>query len=186
MRYVDHTALQCTLGVMGQDNFYCNGTFDPYVALGGHQPMGYDQMMQYYNYCIVIGSKITVDFMPSGSLNNQAVPVMVGVWMGSPTETVNYTDWTAYREAGYPVHTLALINSRTRIKSYFSHKKQFGQTPFELSQTANTTSSNALRLAQWKIWLQSSDKTSTSIVYQVNIRIDYIAIFTNKENLPQS
>lgn len=48
-----------------------NGCYDPDVAIGGHQPMGFDQMMQLYKRFYVAGSSIQVDF--AGQYQTNAV-----------------------------------------------------------------------------------------------------------------
>lgn len=40
--------------------FRANGMHDPEVALGGHQPRGFDQLMAFYDHFVVIGATITV------------------------------------------------------------------------------------------------------------------------------
>jgi len=40
--------------------------YDPEVALGGHQPRGFDQFTDVYNTFTVLGSKISVSWMYEG------------------------------------------------------------------------------------------------------------------------
>lgn len=44
----------------GVVTFRANGMFDPEVAVGGHQPRGFDQLMAFYDHFVVIGATITV------------------------------------------------------------------------------------------------------------------------------
>ena len=43
-----------------------NDLFDPEFALGGHQPRGFDEMMEVYDKYTVMGSKISASFMYDG------------------------------------------------------------------------------------------------------------------------
>jgi hypothetical protein len=48
------------VSVAGTQVFSANGLFDPNITGGGHQPMGYDQMMLFYEHYIVHSCKCTV------------------------------------------------------------------------------------------------------------------------------
>jgi len=69
-----------------QDYFYiANGMYDPNQTGTGHQPMGFDQMMLFYEQFIVVRAKILVQFLNTGQS-----PAFVGVYL-SP-DSVASTD----------------------------------------------------------------------------------------------
>jgi len=47
-------------------SFRANGLFDPEAAVGGHQPRGFDEMMELYKRFTVTSSKIMVNWMYEG------------------------------------------------------------------------------------------------------------------------
>jgi len=47
-------------------SFRANGMFDPEAAVGGHQPRGFDELMELYNTFTVTSSKIMVNWMYEG------------------------------------------------------------------------------------------------------------------------
>lgn len=49
-----------TGGVLNELVFKANGMFDPQVALGGHQPYGFDQWMTWYDHFTVVKSKMKI------------------------------------------------------------------------------------------------------------------------------
>lgn len=53
-------SLTGTAGVISQYVFSANGVYDPNVSGTGHQPLGFDTMMQYYEQYTVVSSRITV------------------------------------------------------------------------------------------------------------------------------
>jgi len=55
-----------TLGAITNYFFSANAVYDPNVTGTGHQPMGFDTMMLYYEQYTVMASKITVTFVNNG------------------------------------------------------------------------------------------------------------------------
>jgi hypothetical protein len=70
-----------TAGALSVYFFTANGLFDPNITGTGHQPMGFDTMMQYYEQYTVIRSKITVVAYNTGVL----CPVRVAVSLSPDT-----------------------------------------------------------------------------------------------------
>lgn len=66
--------------------FSANGLYDPNVTGVGHQPIGFDQMMQMYNHYTVIGAKITAKFSSLDGTYEQLVGVAV---VADPTAITN-------------------------------------------------------------------------------------------------
>lgn len=183
-RYVDAVGLTVTAGVMSTFEYYCNGMYDPQVSVGGHQPMGYDQLFTFYNYAIVTGSKITVRFTCSDS--SLSLPMVCGVYGPySIGETTPPTSWVTMKETGEPATFLIAQSTRpVQVKNTFSFKKFFKTTPFgSLQQTANTAAANALRLAAWGIWVQPIDLASSVEKIFATVQIDYAVRLTNKQQL---
>jgi len=58
-----------TAGSSASYFFSANGLFDPNITGGGHQPMGFDQMMLMYEQYTVLSSKITVQAINSSGAN---------------------------------------------------------------------------------------------------------------------
>jgi len=65
-------------GLIGAVAYSANGLFDPQIAVGGHQPVGFDQMMLIYNHYTVTKSTATVTFT-----NTKAYPIMCAIWLSA-------------------------------------------------------------------------------------------------------
>jgi len=75
LRYsMTYTSLAATSGIPTGYVFRANDLFDPDFTGSGHQPMGFDQMMNSYNHFCVIRAKLTVTFR-----NLSAGPCSVGI-----------------------------------------------------------------------------------------------------------
>lgn len=62
LRYSESTFLTATAGAVTSYVYRANDCFDPNATGTGHQPMGFDQMMIFYNHFCVVRSKLIVTF----------------------------------------------------------------------------------------------------------------------------
>lgn len=62
LRYSTNFQLASTAGAVTTWVFAANGLYDPDVTGTGHQPMGFDEMMLYYNHFCVLSCKIQCIF----------------------------------------------------------------------------------------------------------------------------
>jgi hypothetical protein len=82
--------LQSTLSSPGVHVFSCNGLFDPDVTGTGHQPRGFDQLMQFYDHYVVTKARLTVQFFN----NSTTVPAMVFVTVrDNSSPSASYLDY---------------------------------------------------------------------------------------------
>jgi len=81
LRYASgHFGLSSTSGTVASYVFALNGCFDPDITGTGHQPMGFDQMMAFYNHYCVVRTKAVVRF---SSASGNAGTVCLRVDAGS-------------------------------------------------------------------------------------------------------
>lgn len=59
LRYSTNIALASTAGAVASYVFAVNGLFDPDVTGTGHQPMGFDELMIYFNHYVVTHCRMT-------------------------------------------------------------------------------------------------------------------------------
>lgn len=64
-RYCEVFSIDAPVGAAGYYVFAANGMYDPNITGTGHQPMGFDQMSEFYNHYEVIGAKIKFTPHPS-------------------------------------------------------------------------------------------------------------------------
>jgi hypothetical protein len=72
-------------GIGGTFFYSANGMFDPDISGGGHQPLGFDELMTMYNHYTVYRSKISVQFIHgSGSTTTGAC----GIYLSPDTTNI--------------------------------------------------------------------------------------------------
>lgn len=98
LRYVDNIELTSSTGVIASHVFRANSIYDPDLTGTGHQPMGRDQMAQFFAHYVVVGSKITVEWLNNAGSSASESPCIVGVYLNSDT-SVTYTDINSFKEA---------------------------------------------------------------------------------------
>lgn len=71
LRYQEYVTLTSTGGTLNSYVFSANGLYDPNITGTGHSPMGFDQMMIFFEHYVVEFARITVNF------NNTATGCMM-------------------------------------------------------------------------------------------------------------
>jgi len=124
--YESKRILSGTFSAIPQEFWVANGLYDPRHAALGHQPIGFDQMMIFYEHYAVIRSKLTITFTNYGT-----DPVKVGVYL-SPDTVPLLSDSSIIENGLVKTRTIddALGNNRTvtmslqcDVKNYFGKSK---------------------------------------------------------------
>lgn len=191
LRYVDGVPINAPIGLLGSYVFGANNCFDPNVTGVGHQPMNFDQWGLLYNHYTVVGSKITVQVHD----NNIAAAhgVMVGVNL---QDDVTFTaDATTMMEQGLSrykiVNTNATMNKGNGpiVTQNFSCKKFFNLVnPMDnTSRIGAQIGAGPTEQAYFVVFLGTPPGSTTDLVsYILTIKIDYIVIFSEPKEQPQS
>lgn len=113
--------------------------FDPDLTGGGHQPMGFDEWMAFYNHFFVSGSKITVEF---SARNANVYDQIVGIVLLADSTPI--LDLDQLMEQKGCVHRMLGSGSSTppvKLTHTFSHRKFFADSPMSDKYLGNATSS---------------------------------------------
>ncbi len=167
--------------------FLANGCFDPEVAVGGHQPIGFDQYMTLYNHWYVAGSKITLTFLSLNSGTNTG-QVVVGTRLSA--DTVAMTDKELIRELpktkwAYLTNTGGSHGIAT-IRRKFSHKRFFGG-PLKDDQYKGSIIADPDEKAYYHVrGHQAYTSAATTAVVSVLVTIEYIVKFGERKTLIKS
>lgn len=164
-----------------------NSVYDPYVTAGGHQPMGYDQLTNFYQFCRVYGAKVTVTFTPgTGTSNNPYVGIQF-------SENSSYSPSTLSEviERGNCVYAMLPnqpgCTKQITLKKGWSAKKWWNGVYSKDQSNANTASNGPTgELAYCNVFaLPPTSGVNYSDCYY-NIKIEYYVEFYGQLQLNQS
>lgn len=129
-----------------------NGLYDPNITGAGHQPMGFDQLMVFYEHYIVVRMKAIVTFS-----NKSVYPVTVSLSLNGNNTAP--TDTSALQEGGYmvkdrltgvgtqsSVKTLSLTCNNAKFEGY---KSILDADEFKGTVASNPTEQTYLNIVAW-------------------------------------
>lgn len=181
----DHS-LTSTSGTFARDTYNPIGMYDPDHTGTGHQPLGFDQMMDLYDHYQVIGCKVTF------TITSATADCVVGLRLSDGTGLdASLQDLKTFQEnpgSKYRFITKSTDNQGTiTLSKKISPQKFFGvapvayrgETKYTGTVSANPSESMGIHLVCWGL-------NSTSATIRYSTRISYIARFTEPKSLAGS
>lgn len=190
LRYVDSIVIDPGVSTLATYAFRANSCFDPDFTGTGHQPMNFDMWATLYNHYTVVGSKIRCNFF--GSIGSSKA-VVSGINLSDDTTFTN--DASTMMEQGLSRYHLAYENpvankgNGSYVTKGYSCKKFFNLTnPTDNSDRIGApVSTNPAELAYFIVFVgglaSSADDPSA---YRINVMIDYVVVFSEPKEQPQS
>lgn len=178
-----------TSGLVGSYFFSANGCFDPDITGTGHQPIGFDTMMEYYNHYTVISSKITVT-----ALNNSASGLYGAGGIYLSPDTTSITSPSRLIENGTitwkPLYPIGVVGSIIHMNLDCNVATYFGRfsNPREILQDTDlygTAAANPNDQVYFAI-CAFSDAGANTIQMSFVVEIEYTVIFWEVRKESQS
>lgn len=190
LRYASEFKLDATSAATAFHVWRLNSCYDPNLTGIGIQPTGFDEWMNVYNHCTVLGAKLIVRCLgPDGSAN--VTPSMWGIVIDSSSTAVNSTT-TAQEVMMLPGNAIALggaVNMGAQYKNVLSKKwsakKFFGRNVRGAADYRHDASSNPNEGAYATVFTTNIDNTEPGELHFF-LTIDYIALFSEKRKLSMS
>lgn len=182
LRYMSNQQdLACTSGAIANINVIAN---QPVYA--GQYPYGWNEWSALYNHYVVLGSKITVyQFGQDDSAGSKTFG-FVGVYLGD--DATNFTDYTTLIENRMGRFCRATSDSSlNKVSHTFSAKKFFNVKDVKdnLDRLGSPVSGSPSELANFKVWAQPINKTSSQTFY-CNFLIEWICLFSERKDVAAS
>lgn len=183
--YVETITLSTTSGLTQHYRWSCNGMYDPNTTGGGHQPYYYDQLIPLYDHYTVIGSKCSIKVYP---VFNQSVGVACdfGAFINDDNTTITTDpDYLAEYQTTKSRVLLQTTARPTLLTLKWSARKYFGKGVLANVDLQGTATSNPNEQSYYNIYVTPADNTSV-VTFQVQVKIQYIAVWKELKEVPQS
>ena len=182
LRYTGVFALASAGGVVDNRVFRGNSIFDPDQALGGGQPMGFDEWKSFYQRYQVTASsmKIAVTTFPGASAQVGAILYVV------PTDSATAISGILQPlELPYSKYKVIspIQSTPVYINNYISTKVKFGYTKGieQEDDLSASVSTNPIEQFYWNMGLGSLDGTNALTVNALVTLTYYVRFFDRKD-----
>lgn len=185
MIYQDSFALDTGAGTVGSVIYSANNLYDPDVSGVGHQPRGFDELMNLYSHFVVVGSKITVTVLhEGGSVNLSSACSGVSLQADStPLSTLN-----DYLESSYVrfTHNSDYSQKPSTISYKCNPNKFLGRSkPLSDPDLKGSASGSPIEQAYFHVF-QAGLAGSNPGNCHYNVRIEYLVCLIEPKNPSQS
>lgn len=184
LRYSDTQTLTSSGSTLVGSIWRANSIHDPQQAIGGHRPMGTVTWAGLYNHYVVLGSKITCNFVSATSTG--VAPGTAGIYLNA-IDSFPYTTAGAFIEAKRGSHKQMPVSTTRQIslRNTFSTKKFFNVKDVKdnLNRLGAATNANPVEEAYYLIWFVTQTGTTT---WYFTVTIDYCVLFSEPKSLQPS
>lgn len=152
LKYADTVQLAPTANTPATFSIRANDLFDPQAGIGGHQPISFDNLMQFYNHFTVTNAYLKVTFVNEGASQTQSNAVVGIELSGNATPTTAINDLYEQGRSNYRVHNW---NSGKNIvvKKRVNFSKFLNQNVLDEDANAGTATASPAELVYLHIFV---------------------------------
>lgn len=187
LRYVETFALTPASGLMTSRTYGLNCLYDPYLALGGHQPANFDFWMQQYGFYCGMGA--TVEFAMFSNNSSSGIPAAYGFLLSdtgtvvspsSALESILEQKFCAYSPVNAGIVNgpfPGVVRGRTSIPKWFgASQRTWASNP----SGRGTASTNPTEIVYLEVWAGSVlGNTPSANATQFRLVIDFEVEFSS-------
>lgn len=194
-KYVDCVDLACVLGAPTPYEFRANSCQDPNYNAVGHQPYGWDQVAQYYENAMILGSKIIVKEYYTGTAPTLPGSVVIYRVADSGTFVPPLTHCAVLETKSNARSGLLNVGQSNDMTKYrarsishtYSPRQQYGKVVNKerliFQSTTTGVATVPLDKTRWQILFYPHDLTSSGGV-KVLVTVLYTCTFFEPNNIP--
>lgn len=161
---------------------YQSSLFDPYVSVGGHQPMFFDQYAAMYRRYTVMGIAYSLEAVTDQSTNGPLFVTITPSSVGASSTSISIA-----RERAGTKEVVVSHGYKGRVKGYVSVAKVLGVDRRKLltdDQYSALISANPVQLAY--LTFQVFNQTAANITIYLSVRMTYYCRFYDPTDPSQS
>lgn len=186
--FANNQAATATNPATAVNSYRLNGCFDPEVALGGHQPWGFDRMMQTYNHFTVVGCRYEIFFHQTTANPNEVHDIVCCTEVSGQSASLALASSLGAVEAPQ-IRTRQLVpylmdKRYVVMKGYVNMSKFLSQNV--LSEDANAGSDSADPTEQVFLHvfaLANQNSGGATRTYDIKVKLVYDVVFHEPKNL---
>lgn len=195
LRYSQEISINPISNSYAQHVFRANSVYDPDYTTTGHQPLYYDQWATNYTRSTVVGSKITIQWVPQSNVN--LTPGMFGCEL-MKVPSIPYTALDTLYEStrGRFGRTTGIVQSQggqkvSTVSKTFSARKFMGvsnvkdNSDLQGLMGGTGVGTNPAQNAYYAVWLASIGANDPSTTF-FRVVIDYIVLLQEPKLVTQS
>ena len=186
LRYTTANQISVTSGVLNTHVFSLNGLYDPDYTGTGHQPMGFDQMMPFYNHYHVTKAKVHVIFSMlegdrAGAVGIKVTPDTTPPGSHEDLIEEGRNSWDTIAGAASTTNGTKALRCSVNVPAVngLSRANFLADTEYQGTIISNPTEQTYIHLCAWSSSLNS-------FTVRFDVVIDYEAVFTEPRNLTPS
>jgi len=166
-----------------------NSLFDPEYAVGGHQPMGFDQWQAFYNAYKVTHCRVKITFAAtSGGSGSVVIAAMPEITDGTLANSI--TPLLENRK-GTKIIAMGSNNASSGIRIYnrlFNIRSIFGVTAAQYASSIFAADWTADPQVQGTalLWIGASPDSAAAVNYHFSMELTYYAQCFNPKHIAQS
>jgi hypothetical protein len=184
--YAARVQLNPGAGTVATNVFSANGLYDPDITGAGHQPMGWDELIELYDHGVVKHARIEVQLQPQPTC-------VYGVSVVGST-TVPYTDplgfiesaHTSWQMADHYYSTAGGLRAITLTQSVDIAKFLGVKDLMDGREFASDNGSNPSEGVFFMVWAAASDGSTDPISTNFIVKITYESMMVEPRHLAQS
>lgn len=187
LRYADANVLGVSSGALTTHVFSLNGLYDPNITGTGHQPMGFDQIMPFYNHYHVVRCRAHVTFAcMDGSDRRGSVALKITPDTNPPTDIYSLIE--EGRNVVEPIsgpmsseHGTKVLRCDINVPAVngLSRANLLADTDYAGGIGLNPAEQTYLHICAWSTNLDN-------ITVRFEVVLEYEAVFTEPRNLTSS
>jgi len=178
--------LNATAYLTNWHTFRCNGMYDPRFATGGHQPMGFDQLMAIYSKYTVVGAKMTFQVCTGTQTFNNGT---FGINIRDPAAAAVTTSEAAIESQYSAYKTFGYLQDTKTVTLNFDGPKYFNTGDIVDDDTlSGTLTTDPARIALADFWVapDNAPPSAPNNTVSVVVKIEYDAYFYEPKNVVSS
>jgi len=161
--------------------FGVNCLYDPYLAIGGAQPLYFDTMTNIYDHYTVLKSRIKVTIIP-----NTVQPFVAGITIdddGSPA----YTALSTMAEQPSSVYLTSQRDAQvvTLFKTW-DCKSVFGPNPLDNDSLQGSAAANPTEIQAFIVWMRPIFTAAEGMAFDYMVEITYDTVWNEVKEMTGS